>query len=209
MFLSGFSTTIMTYGQAGSGKTYAMFGDTKETGIVEQCCGYILNNFNASPAKCSFVEIFQEQVYDLLSFNGKIVTDEVRIKNGLEALHEEYIKNTADLSKIIKKSLKKIGGKSHGIFTLTIEKENPVKFLFVDLAGSERTKNNGKIYEKTKETSFVNKSLSVLGNVIKSISQNSKFINFRDSKLTVLLKESLMNSKLFVIETISSQRKNF
>ena len=38
LFLSGTSLTILSYGQAGSGKTFTMYGDSKETGIVQRSC---------------------------------------------------------------------------------------------------------------------------------------------------------------------------
>lgn len=95
--------------------------------------------------------------------------------------------------------------RSHAIFTLSLqmshETENKAiesrysRFSFVDLAGSERQKDTQASGERLKEASVINKSLSTLGNVISSLttaqSGRSKHINYRDSKLTFLLRDSL------------------
>ena len=68
---------------------------------------------------------------------------------------------------------------------------------FVDLAGSERLKESGSEGIMAKETGQINKSLFTLGKVISMLSGkdaaklNQKYIPFRDSKLTMLLQDSL------------------
>ena len=55
----------------------------------------------------------------------------------------------------------------------------------------------GSLFEETKN---INKSLSVLSNVIERLQAGDKVIPFRDSKLTFLLKDSLSgNSKTLAI----------
>jgi len=78
----------------------------------------------------------------------------------------------------------------------------------VDLAGSERTKQTNAIGDRLKEGCNINKSLSILGNVINSLvevdSGRTRHIHYRDSKLTFLLKDSLGgNSKTRLIANIS------
>jgi kinesin family member 15 len=64
----------------------------------------------------------------------------------------------------------------------------------VDLAGSEQQKASGASGERLREASNINKSLSILGRVINSLSQQQKsgvrviqHVPYRDSKLTFLL----------------------
>ena len=61
----------------------------------------------------------------------------------------------------------------------------------IDLAGSEKIS----IYESTgdlqAETININKSLSSLKTVIQNIKENASHINYRDSTLTYVLKNSL------------------
>ena len=69
------------------------------------------------------------------------------------------------------------------------------KISFVDLAGSERLKETKSKGEMLKETGNINKSLFTLGKVISSLSEKKKeagkHIPYRDSKLTMLLMDSL------------------
>lgn len=65
------------------------------------------------------------------------------------------------------------------------------RLFLTDLAGSERakkTKNRGK---RLQEGAHINRSLLALGNCINALSGGAKYVNYRDSKLTRLLKEAL------------------
>lgn len=84
------------------------------------------------------------------------------------------------------------------------------KISFVDLAGSERlkeTKSEGSTM--VKETGSINKSLFTLGKVISMLSGDAKKLNsthipYRDSKLTMLLMDSLGGtSKALMIACVS------
>lgn len=67
------------------------------------------------------------------------------------------------------------------------------KLSFVDLAGSERLKESKAKGDMIKETGNINRSLFTLGKVISSLTdkKTDKFIPYRDSKLTMLLMDSL------------------
>ncbi|CAH2018212.1 unnamed protein product [Acanthoscelides obtectus] len=57
--------------------------------------------------------------------------------------------------------------------------------------------------ERLKEGANINKSLSVLGNVIRQLSEGKEFISYRDSKLTRLLSQALGgNAKSLIIGNI-------
>jgi len=76
----------------------------------------------------------------------------------------------------------------------------------VDLAGSERTKDTGAEGVRLKEAGAINKSLTVLGQVIYDLSEpgSKRHIRYRDSKLTYLLKDALGgNSKTVMICNIN------
>ena len=101
--------------------------------------------------------------------------------------------------------LYKDSSRSHSILTVYLisETENKEdnhifkkygKISFVDLAGSERLKESQSEGTMAKETGQINKSLFTLGKVISMLSSkvsNEKYIPFRDSKLTMLLQDSL------------------
>ena len=86
-----------------------------------------------------------------------------------------------------------------------IEGEHGATFTLVDLAGSERQKSTQTEGLRLKEASKINQSLSTLGSVIHALSNgngNNKFVRYRDSTLTFLLRDSLGgNSKLSLSPT--------
>ena len=77
------------------------------------------------------------------------------------------------------------------------------------MAGSERLKESKSQGEMVKETGSINKSLFILGKVIscladKKLAANTKHIPYRDSKLTMLLQDSLGgSSKALMIACVS------
>lgn len=88
--------------------------------------------------------------------------------------------------------------RSHCMVTLkqTIKNGNlqtQNKFIFVDLAGSERILKSKVDSLRATEAKNINTSLSALGRVVNHLSSNGNtgFIPFRDSALTMLMKESL------------------
>ncbi|XP_076246434.1 kinesin-like protein KIF13A isoform X5 [Calliopsis andreniformis] len=119
--------------------------------------------------------------------------------------------------------------RSHAVFsviltqTLTDTKsgvsgEKVSRMSLVDLAGSERAVKTGAVGDRLKEGSNINKSLTTLGLVISKLAdQNSgsnknrdKFVPYRDSVLTWLLKDNLGgNSKTVMVATISPAADNY
>lgn len=89
---------------------------------------------------------------------------------------------------------------------LTTDKSLIKSSLFlVDLAGSERIKKTRADGMRLEEAKKINFSLLVLGNCIQALSDaKNSHVNYRDSKLTRLLQESLGgNAKTSLIVTIS------
>lgn len=82
------------------------------------------------------------------------------------------------------------------------------KLQLIDLAGSEKASNvEG---ERLRETCYINKSLSALGDVMHALQSNdSRHIPFRNSKLTSLLRDSLGGkAKTLMIVQVSPQKRN-
>ena len=93
--LDGYNGTILCYGQTGSGKTYTMFGPPSDDptdknyinvkrGLVPRVLEYLWNRISRKDkrtengasvsyvCRCSFFEIYQDKVYDLLDANGLV-----------------------------------------------------------------------------------------------------------------------------------------
>ncbi|KAL8578412.1 kinesin-like protein kif13a [Nucella lapillus] len=104
--------------------------------------------------------------------------------------------------------------------TKLVSGEKASKLSLVDLAGSERAQKTGAIGERLKEGSNINKSLTTLGLVISALADQSaggsggkkgaKFVPYRDSVLTWLLKDNLGgNSKTVMVATVSPAADNY
>ncbi|XP_053565509.1 kinesin-like protein KIF13B [Bombina bombina] len=94
--------------------------------------------------------------------------------------------------------------------------EKVSKLSLVDLAGSERATKTGAAGDRLKEGSNINKSLTTLGLVISALADQgagknkNKFVPYRDSVLTWLLKDSLGgNSKTAMVATVSPAADNY
>ncbi|XP_055378395.1 kinesin-like protein KIF13A isoform X4 [Condylostylus longicornis] len=118
--------------------------------------------------------------------------------------------------------------RSHAVFSVVLTQtlidaqsgvtgEKVSRMSLVDLAGSERAVKTGAVGDRLKEGSNINKSLTTLGIVISKLAdqssgknRNDKFVPYRDSVLTWLLKDNLGgNSKTVMVATISPAADNY
>ncbi|XP_024515815.1 kinesin-like protein KIF16B isoform X1 [Selaginella moellendorffii] len=114
--------------------------------------------------------------------------------------------------------LYKNSSRSHTLFTIKIIRRNPesvegmpghsVCYInLVDLAGSEKLQCIP--IERREESRRINRSLSLLNEVILNLSRRS-FVSYRNSALTWLLRDSLGgNSKTFLVANISPAEQDF
>ncbi|CAN4120893.1 unnamed protein product [Withania somnifera] len=251
--LAGFNSSVFAYGQTGSGKTYTIWGPANalldenltsdQQGLTPRVFQRLFERIEEEQVKhsdkqlayqcrCSFLEIYNEQITDLLdpSQRNLQLREDVRTGVYVENLSEECVSTMKDVTKLLIKGLsnRKIGAtsvnaessRSHSVFTCVVESHckrtadglsclKTSRINLVDLAGSERQKLTGAAGERLKEAGNINRSLSQLGNLINilaEVSQTGKHrhIPYRDSKLTFLLQESLGgNAKLAMICAIS------
>ena len=184
--------------------------------------------------KCSCLEIYQEHLVDLLGEgdNENLVIREDQNKSMyVDNLTKVEISNETSAKELLVRGMENRhvastkmnsqSSRSHLIFTIFLEtscdngdgkfKLRSSRLNVIDLAGSERQKATEAIGDRLKEAGNINKSLSILGNVINAlIDAKTKFVPFRDSKLTYLLKDSLGgNSKTMIIANISQSVVQF
>ena len=229
--LEGYNGTIFAYGQTGSGKTHTMTGKGGELrGIIPRGFEQIFYGIELKPdvqflVRVSYLEIYNEEIYDLLATNptnnklqmrensdtGCYVKDlQSLVVKSIEEMQE--IQNTGLANRHIgAHKLNRESSRSHSNFMITIETaemgaDNQQHFRvgklnLVDLAGSERQSKTEATGDRLKEATNINKSLLTLGIVITAlVDGNSSHVPYRDSKLTRLLQESLGgNSKTVMI----------
>jgi kinesin family protein 3/17 len=92
---------------------------------------------------------------------------------------------------VVRRSRQHNSSSPHGLPTSALHKREGRMHL-VDLAGSERVANTGAKGQRLKEASSINRSLSVLGDVILSLASGKRgHIPYRNSVLTTVLRDSL------------------
>eukprot|EP00808_Paulinella_micropora_P011517 g52421.t1 len=175
-----------------------------------------------------YLEIYMEHIQDLLEMkNSNLAIREARgrgiwVDNQTRAtvanLQEVLaLMDKGDANRTVAATMmNSTSSRSHAVFDLQLtqlDKKSGAKvtssLFLVDLAGSEKQKKTGASGELLDQGIAINKSLSALGNVIKALSDKSKFVPYRDSKLTRLLTNALGgNSKTLVITACSPSHFN-
>ena len=179
--------------------------------------------------RCSYLEIYKERIIDLFEPQTESLQIRESLKRGVyvEGLTEDTFDTATALLDSIKKgaslrhtgqtAMNKESSRSHSVLILNIESKTQAegivnircsRFHIIDLAGSERQRSTDAAGERLKEAGKINKSLSILGGVINSLVEvgqgKSRYVHYRDSKLTFLLKDSVGgNSKTMLIANIS------
>ncbi|XP_027762952.1 centromere-associated protein E [Empidonax traillii] len=183
--------------------------------------------------RVSYMEIYNETITDLLCDSRKKkplgIREDVNRNTYVEDLIEEVVVAPEQVMEWIRKGernrhygetkMNEHSSRSHTIFRMIIEsreRSDPANsncdgavmvshLNLVDLAGSERASQTGAEGVRLKEGCNINRSLFILGQVIKKLCDDpSGFINYRDSKLTRILQNSLGgNAKTVIICTIT------
>lgn len=242
--IEGYNGTIFAYGQTGCGKTHTMLGikeDPEQKGIIPHAFDHIFGFIDEKEGntkflvRASYLEIYNEEIRDLLSNKGKAKLNLSESKDKgvfVKNLTMIIVKSIPEIEKVMNEGtanrsvaetkMNKESSRSHSIFTIYIEtavedekldesKIKAGKLNLVDLAGSERQSKTGATGDTLKEATKINLSLSALGNVISAlVDGKSSHIPYRDSKLTRLLQDSLGgNTKTVMIAALSPADYNY
>lgn len=188
--------------------------------------------------RASYCEIYNEHVYDLLNpssgslqvrwndqsgfyVQNLLVVQCDSLDDVLAVVHEGHRNR-----RVGSHDMNKDSSRSHSLLTVHVDRQTKDpsdghvttkfgKVSFVDLAGSERLKETKS--SNAEETSNINKSLLTLGKVISALSaasmagsnpQSNSFIPYRDSKLTMLLMDSLGGNSLTLMIACVSPSSN-
>lgn len=221
--LDGYQVCLFSYGQTGSGKTHTMQGSREGPlrGIIPRAIEQV-GKYKATLEKqgwkysieVTFVEIYNEQIRDLLRTSKKPTSHDIRTdpKSGKPYISEirrwsvdpedastidEIMELAASQRAVESTDMNAQSSRSHSIFTLHLKADhNNGSFLkgalnLVDLAGSERLSRSNATGERLREAQSINKSLSCLSDVFNAISKKASHIPFRNSKLTHILSPAL------------------
>ena len=225
LFTKHKNSLIFVYGITNSGKTYTVNGVLNSPGILQLSLKDLFKEFhilkennNLLQLTCTYIEIYNEEIFDLLSKERK------KLEIGGSTSNRFYpkgaiIKNIENFNDF--ENALKIGefnrskgetksnpysSRSHSLFRVELSYKGnpylnkdyfkPVSLCIVDLAGAERVSNSGVNITATKEAGNINKSLFELKNCFKAMVANSK-TNFLEKKKIVPVRNSKLTS-LFV-----------
>eukprot|EP00823_Brevimastigomonas_motovehiculus_P007009 TRINITY_DN6028_c0_g1_i1.p1 TRINITY_DN6028_c0_g1~~TRINITY_DN6028_c0_g1_i1.p1 ORF type:complete len:821 (+),score=182.29 TRINITY_DN6028_c0_g1_i1:44-2506(+) len=227
---SGINTTLFCVGMTNSGKTFTMAGDTKNPGIVPRVAQDIFvemsTKMSDSRVWVSFLEIYNEKVYDLIEPKAfdlplrETSTNRVVVANLSERLVEnsEQMKGLYSLGCKNRKTgstkLNLNSSRSHSVLIIKVALRNGQKAItsklqLIDLAGNEDNRLTGNQGKRLTESANIHKSLFTLGNVIAALNSGENRIPYRDSKLTRLLQDSLGGGSFAVMICTVSAHPRF
>eukprot|EP00899_Mesostigma_viride_P006542 jgi/Mesvir1/1588/Mv14556-RA.1 len=233
--LDGYHVCIFAFGQTGSGKTYTMDGPAHDWGVNLRTLAALFERMEQRSEdyeyllSMSIVEIYNEQVRDLLAAKG--AEEKLEVRQGpdgnyvpgatvlpissLEEAIELFERGRAHRA-TFSTNMNEHSSRSHCLVMVNVKGQNLVsnavlsgRLVLVDLAGSERVSKSEATGERLKEAQHINKSLSALGDVIQALALKNKHIPYRNSTLTYLLQDSLGgDGKTIMVVQISPATSN-
>ncbi|XP_064869291.1 kinesin-like protein KIF19 [Oncorhynchus nerka] len=232
--ISGYNATVFAYGPTGCGKTFTMLGTDREPGIYVHTLNDLFKAIEETSDDMqynifmSYLEIYNEMIRDLLNPSSGFLDLREDSKGEIQVagITEVCTINAREIMDLLMKGNKQrtqeptaanqTSSRSHAVLQVSVRQTSRCRDLLqevrfarlfmIDLAGSERASQTQNRGQRLKEGAHINRSLLALGNCINALSEKhgNKYVNYRDSKLTRLLKDSLGgNSRTVMIAHIS------
>lgn len=216
--LHGRNVCLIAYGPTGSGKTFTMRGESTDgltDGVIPRAIRFLLQQSGEDLAaigwkykfSASFIEVYNEEVFDLLDGRKKLDVKISGSSTNFSSLRKLPIKSTADVNFLLSladsqrstasTACNLQSSRSHAIFQIYVDGFNSTGetvqccLNLVDLAGSERAKESGAQGKQFTELTNINQSLSILKKCIRAQMAKMTYVPYRESKLTILLREYL------------------
>ncbi|XP_028121026.1 kinesin-like protein KIN-14S [Camellia sinensis] len=218
--LDGYNVCIFAYGQTGTGKTFTMEGTPENRGVNYRTLEDLFrisnerSGFMRYELFVSMLEVYNEKIRDLLIENSNQSSKKLEIKQAADGTQEvpglveahvygtdevwELLKSGSQARSVGSTNANEFSSRSHCLLRVTVNGESLINgqktkshLWLVDLAGSERMGRIEVEGERLKESQFINKSLSALGDVISALASKTAHIPYRNSKLTHMLQSSL------------------
>jgi hypothetical protein len=210
--INGENVTVFAYGATGAGKTHTMFGNTRtdtaadhaDAGIIPNSLRDLFRLISATSKQKAenitvsfgYVEVYNEQVYDLLDPTVKLLQvreDQEKgivVAAGMNEMPIESYEEALELIAIGTKRRKteatlanQVSSRSHAIIQIQLRKVTKVgnhkelvvssKLSLIDLAGSERASATNNRGIRLQEGAHINKSLLALANCINSLAERN------------------------------------
>ncbi|KAL9142691.1 hypothetical protein ABFS82_14G187300 [Erythranthe guttata] len=218
--LDGYNVCIFAYGQTGTGKTYTMEGTPDNRGVNYRTLEELFriskerSGIMRYELLVSMLEVYNEKIRDLLVDNSNQPAKKLEIKQSAEGTQEvpglvearvygidevwALLKSGSQARSVGSTNANELSSRSHCLLRVSVVGENLINgqrarshLWLVDLAGSERVGRIEVEGERLKESQFINKSLSALGDVIAALASKTSHVPYRNSKLTHMLQSSL------------------
>ncbi|KAF5348512.1 hypothetical protein D9756_009565 [Leucocoprinus leucothites] len=140
--MEGYNAVIFAYGQTASGKTYTLSGNEEEPGIIPRAMRDVFGFIRQTPTReyllrCSYLEIYNENIHDLLAPPSMAAANPVQIQGGtgndviLTPLREEVVTSLKSVREVLKRGegnrrtactdWNDRSSRSHSVFRLVIE----------------------------------------------------------------------------------------
>ncbi|KAL6555389.1 hypothetical protein OROGR_006647 [Orobanche gracilis] len=222
--LDGYNVCIFAYGQTGSGKTHTMYGpphrSVKDMGISYLALNDLFElldqrkDVTKYEIQVQMVEIYNEQI--CVSDNSLALPD-ATLRSVESANDVINLMNLGEVNRTVGSTAINItSSRSHSVLSVHVHGEDANGSLIrsclhlVDLAGSERVDKSEVSGDGLREAQHINKSLSCLVDVMTALAQKNSHIPYRNSKLTLLLQNSLGgNAKTLMFAHVSPEADSF
>ncbi|KAJ1729705.1 hypothetical protein LPJ61_003393, partial [Coemansia biformis] len=163
--------------------------------------------------RMSYFEIYKEAVFDLLkprdSTGALPIREDANRKIFVAGLSEKRVESYEQFDSLYQRAcgnrstastkLNNHSSRSHAILTVRVQWTDDIgegktwcgRLHLIDLAGSEDNRRTENGRDRMAESSAINRSLFVLGQVVEALNTGAARIPYRDSKMTRILQDSL------------------
>ncbi|CAK0822588.1 unnamed protein product, partial [Prorocentrum cordatum] len=193
-----YNATVFAYGSTGAGKTFTMIGTQKDPGVMLRTVKELFDEASEVHSgdsgrtvsiRCSFIEVYNENLLDLLATDGNeplidlrddpekgtIVagiteTEAESADEVLELLHAGNRRRTTEPT-----AMNVTSSRSHAVLQVVVQQRGrdgttlTGKLSMIDLAGSERASQTENRGARLLEGANINRSLLALGNCISAL----------------------------------------
>ena len=180
----------------------------------------------------SYLEIYNETVIDLINPGTQLqIREDGKMGVNIPGISRHRPSGPDDLLRLLQfgngnrtqhpTDANKESSRSHAVFQVFIKQTGKgsglsadvkvAKLSMIDLAGSERgSATSSRGLQRFREGANINKSLLALGNCINALAEGSKYIPYRNSKLTRLLKDSIGgNCRTVMISNVTASSMSY